>query len=115
MAVWGPFGPLPAQTGQNGRPAWHMSSAPASPLEEPRGSFGALRVVPVVAGAWLAARAPLGSLGGGVFWSQATFYRAFLGRPNGPRAGWLLASLDPTFVVGRARDAAAMASAGTAS
>ena len=25
-------------------------------------------------------------------------YRAFLGRPNGPRAGWLLASLDPTFV-----------------
>jgi lysyl-tRNA synthetase class 1 len=29
-------------------------------------------------------------------------YRAFLGRPNGPRAGWLLASLDPTFVGDRA-------------
>jgi lysyl-tRNA synthetase, class I len=28
-------------------------------------------------------------------------YLAFLGRPNGPRAGWLLASLEPTFVVER--------------
>jgi len=33
-------------------------------------------------------------------------YRAFLGRPNGPRAGWLLAGLDPAFVVGRLREAA---------
>jgi lysyl-tRNA synthetase class 1 len=33
-------------------------------------------------------------------------YRAFLGRPNGPRAGWLLASLDPAFVVARLREAA---------
>jgi lysyl-tRNA synthetase, class I len=33
-------------------------------------------------------------------------YRAFLGRPNGPRAGWLLASLDSAFVVGRATEAA---------
>jgi lysyl-tRNA synthetase class 1 len=33
-------------------------------------------------------------------------YRAFLGRPNGPRAGWLLASLDPAFVVRRLREAA---------
>jgi lysyl-tRNA synthetase, class I len=33
-------------------------------------------------------------------------YRAFLGRPNGPRAGWLLASLDPEFVVTRLREAA---------
>jgi lysyl-tRNA synthetase class 1 len=33
-------------------------------------------------------------------------YRAFLGRSNGPRAGWLLASLDPVFVVGRLRQAA---------
>jgi lysyl-tRNA synthetase class 1 len=33
-------------------------------------------------------------------------YRAFLGRPNGPRAGWLLASLDRTFVIGRLREAA---------
>ena len=33
-------------------------------------------------------------------------YLAFLGRANGPRAGWLLASLDPVFVVGRLREAA---------
>ncbi len=33
-------------------------------------------------------------------------YVAFLGRTNGPRAGWLLASLDPAFVVVRLREAA---------
>jgi len=33
-------------------------------------------------------------------------YRAFLGRTNGPRAGWLLASLDPDFVGTRLREAA---------
>ena len=33
-------------------------------------------------------------------------YRAFLGRANGPRAGWLLASLDHAFVTRRLRDAA---------
>ena len=33
-------------------------------------------------------------------------YLAFLGRPNGPRAGWLLASLDPSFVIARLREAA---------
>ena len=32
-------------------------------------------------------------------------YLAFLGRPNGPRAGWLLASLDRDFVIGRLREA----------
>jgi len=31
----------------------------------------------------------------------AALYAAFLGRPNGPRAGWLLASLDSSFVVER--------------
>jgi lysyl-tRNA synthetase class I len=35
----------------------------------------------------------------------AALYAAFLGRPNGPRAGWLLASLDTTFVIGRLREA----------
>ena len=35
-------------------------------------------------------------------------YVAFLGRPNGPRAGWLLASLEPGFVDGRLRAAAAL-------
>ncbi|HZM72130.1 MAG TPA: lysine--tRNA ligase [Candidatus Polarisedimenticolia bacterium] len=34
-------------------------------------------------------------------------YVAFLGRSNGPRAGWLLASLAPDFVVARLREAAA--------
>jgi lysyl-tRNA synthetase class 1 len=33
-------------------------------------------------------------------------YQAFLGRPNGPRAGWLLASLDRAFVIERLRAAA---------
>jgi len=33
-------------------------------------------------------------------------YAAFLGRTNGPRAGWLLASLEPEFVVERLRAAA---------
>jgi lysyl-tRNA synthetase class 1 len=36
----------------------------------------------------------------------AALYAAFLGRTNGPRAGWLLASLDPEFVIGRLREAA---------
>jgi lysyl-tRNA synthetase class 1 len=39
-------------------------------------------------------------------------YRAFLGRTNGPRAGWLLASLDPIFVRERAREAAGWTEAG---
>ena len=34
-------------------------------------------------------------------------YLAFLGRANGPRAGWLLAKLEPEFVVARLREAAA--------
>jgi lysyl-tRNA synthetase class 1 len=36
----------------------------------------------------------------------AALYAAFLGRTNGPRAGWLLASLDPEFVIRRLRQAA---------
>jgi lysyl-tRNA synthetase class 1 len=36
----------------------------------------------------------------------AALYLAFLGRPNGPRAGWLLASLEPDFVIARLREAA---------
>jgi lysyl-tRNA synthetase class 1 len=36
----------------------------------------------------------------------AAVYRAFLGRTNGPRAGWLLGSLDPRFVTSRLREAA---------
>jgi lysyl-tRNA synthetase, class I len=36
----------------------------------------------------------------------AALYRAFLGRPSGPRAGWLLAALERDFVIGRLREAA---------
>jgi lysyl-tRNA synthetase class 1 len=39
-------------------------------------------------------------------------YRAFLGRPNGPRAGWMLASLDRSFVISRLREAAATSAVG---
>jgi lysyl-tRNA synthetase class 1 len=38
----------------------------------------------------------------------AALYATFLGQPNGPRAGWLLASLEPEFVVQRLRAAAAL-------
>jgi lysyl-tRNA synthetase class 1 len=37
----------------------------------------------------------------------AALYAAFLGRPNGPRAGWLLASLDSSFVIERLHQAGA--------
>ena len=39
----------------------------------------------------------------------AAIYMAFLGRSNGPRAGWLLASLDMPFVLDRLRAAAGAA------
>jgi lysyl-tRNA synthetase class 1 len=42
----------------------------------------------------------------------AAIYQAFLGRANGPRAGWLLAGLEPSLVMGRLREAAAGALAG---
>jgi lysyl-tRNA synthetase class 1 len=38
----------------------------------------------------------------------ASLYAAFLGRTNGPRAGWLLAALDPALVSTRLRAAAAI-------
>jgi lysyl-tRNA synthetase class 1 len=37
----------------------------------------------------------------------AALYLSFLGQPSGPRAGWLLASLPPAFVVDRLRAASA--------
>ncbi|MEY4667276.1 MAG: hypothetical protein RIQ87_1056 [Chloroflexota bacterium] len=39
----------------------------------------------------------------------ASLYAAFLGRTNGPRAGWLLAALAPSFITERLRSAAAVA------
>jgi lysyl-tRNA synthetase class I len=36
----------------------------------------------------------------------AALYLAFMGRVNGPRAGWLLASLESDFVIARLEEAA---------
>ncbi len=44
----------------------------------------------------------------------AAIYLAFLGRTNGPRAGWLLASLDVGFVLERLREASAAPVGGAA-
>jgi lysyl-tRNA synthetase class 1 len=44
----------------------------------------------------------------------SALYLAFLGRPNGPRAGWLLASLEHDFVVQRLREAGAATLGGAA-
>ncbi len=41
-------------------------------------------------------------------------YLAFLGRSNGPRAGWLLSSLEPAFVIGRLHEAVANVPGGLA-
>jgi lysyl-tRNA synthetase class 1 len=46
--------------------------------------------------------------------SFAAVYAALLGRSNGPRAGWLLASLEESFVVERLQAAAAAVSAAAA-
>jgi lysyl-tRNA synthetase class 1 len=45
----------------------------------------------------------------------AAIYLAFLGRTNGPRAGWLLASLDQAFVLQRLHEAAGTEDVGTPS
>jgi lysyl-tRNA synthetase class 1 len=45
--------------------------------------------------------------------SFAVIYASFLGRMNGPRAGWLLAPLDRSFVIQRLRDAAGVTAPAT--
>ncbi len=70
---------------------------------------------PIGGDAWQAAifatAAGLGLPPGRAF---AAIYLAFLGRPNGPRAGWLLAGLDQAFVAARLREAAAAGATMTA-
>ena len=57
--------------------------------------------------AWQAAIFATASAGGlAAGRAFAALYLAFLGRTSGPRAGWLLASLDRAFVIGRLREAA---------
>ena len=87
---------------------------------EQRGFLGALAGAVATAGDDGTASGPRG----GDAWQTAIFataaglglppgraftalYLAFLGRPNGPRAGWLLAGLDSAFVAQRLREAAA--------
>lgn len=87
-----------------------------------RAYLGALAVVAAPAEA-LSSPAARSAIRGGDAWQAAIFetaaardlpaarafealYLAFLGRPNGPRAGWLLAGLEPAFVSGRLREAA---------
>jgi lysyl-tRNA synthetase class 1 len=79
---------------------------------EQRGYLGALaeaarEVRPASGDAWQAAifdtAAACGLQAGRAF---AAIYAAFLGRANGPRAGWLLSSLDPEMVVRRLAAAA---------
>lgn len=78
---------------------------------EQRGYLGALAnaagaVAPASGEAWQAEIFASASARG--LDARAAFnaiYLAFLGRPNGPRAGWLLASLEHDFVVGRLREA----------
>ena len=52
---------------------------------------GWTRALPLIGVAWLATRAPFGTLGGGSLWSQATFYREFLGPLSGSAGGLLVA------------------------
>ncbi len=113
--------------------AWLESYAP----ERARLAIQRDAVPPGVSGLDLAQRGYLTALsvaaderkpGSGVSWQELIFavaaqtdlpsgrafgalYLAFLGRTNGPRAGWLLASLEPAFVVERLRAAAALAPA----
>jgi lysyl-tRNA synthetase class 1 len=80
----------------------------ASLTDVQRGYLAALAEAAPPAGAggdaWQAAIfATASSLGVEAGAAFTALYRAFLGRPNGPRAGWLLASLDRAFVLGRLR------------
>ena len=75
------------------------SLAAAAETETPRsGDAWQMLIFRVASDAGLASGRAFGAL-----------YAAFLGRSNGPRAGWLLASLEPAFVVERLRGAAAFA------
>lgn len=76
---------------------------------------GALREHPVGGDAWQDLIYRCGQ-GRGVSSRDAfaAVYAALLGRTSGPRAGWLLASLEESFVVERLRDAAAAVAAAVA-
>jgi lysyl-tRNA synthetase class 1 len=83
--------------------------------QEQRGFLGALAAAvgaapPASGDDWQAAIfATAGSAGLPAGRAFGAIYLAFLGRANGPRAGWLLASLEPEFVVERLTAAAGAA------
>ncbi len=89
-----------------------LPPATASLSEDQRAWLGALAraaegVLPSSGDAWQAlifAVAEAAALPAGR--AFGALYTTFLGRTNGPRAGWLLASLEPGFVVERLRAAA---------
>ncbi len=97
------------------QPTLPMAAADLDPLERhflgalvERGRELAGGLVPADGDAWQAAifeTATEGGLKAGR--AFRALYLAFLGRPNGPRAGWLLAKLEPEFVMTRLREAAA--------
>ncbi len=90
---------LPAEAGalEADQRAFLTALAGAIAVEPPRGGDGWQNAIFSAAGS---AGLPAGR-------AFAALYLAFLGRTNGPRAGWLLSSLEPAFVVERLREAAA--------
>ncbi|MGH2511747.1 MAG: lysine--tRNA ligase [Candidatus Limnocylindrales bacterium] len=101
---------LPAETADLGpaQRTWLAALAEAALAETSRPNTGAGAAAPGSGAAWQAlifsTAAECGLAPGQAF---SALYRAFLGRSNGPRAGWLLASLEPAFVLERLREAAA--------
>ena len=83
------------------------TAAAAGAPDNPTMTVAVQALVPVGGDAWQArifsVAATQGLPNGRAF---AALYLAFLGRSNGPRAGWLLASLESSFVLARLREAA---------
>ncbi len=83
------------------------TAAAAGAPDSPTMAVAVQALVPVGGDAWQArifsVAAAQGLPNGRAF---AALYLAFLGRSNGPRAGWLLASLESSFVLARLREAA---------
>ncbi len=92
----------PARRGRGPRPrpsasAWPPWPTPPRPSDRPRATPGRT-----------SSSAPRRRASVPSAQAFAALYLAFLGRPNGPRAGWLLASLEPGFVDARLRAASAV-------
>jgi lysyl-tRNA synthetase class 1 len=84
---------LPAEAGEPVAAGWLVALADAAAAAPPSSGEDWQALIFTTAG-------EAGIPSGAAF---AALYRVFLGRTNGPRAGWLLASLDPAFIDGRLR------------